>query len=403
MGDVLRMISEPHERPKRKALFPRPVLLSAIFSILATLLLADLLPRYAPGLLRFEHAMADWRTSQLSDRLPSQHPDVAIVGINDRTLGDIKTRIPIDRALLARIVEAVDAAGAKAIGIDLLFVRPAPGEHEAELAAVLQRTRAKVVLAAGDERVGLSPAEVEFQKSFFAQAGRPAGYANLATERDWVVRFKAAPAPNSAYPESFAALLVKAAGRDVGTPRRRIAWLLEPKDGSDTFQSVPAETLLAGPDNPLAQAARAGLKDKVVIIGALFPDIDQHLTPLTSVYNEMQPGASIHAQIAAELIDGRSIVQLEGDSWVLRFELALLSAIGFLIGWRYRLKRRGVVLGSIATAMIVALDTFVFWQFRIILPIVLALIAWFLGEFVGSNIGHLLGHSGRDRKAWFGK
>ena len=61
---------------------------------------------YAPGLLRFEHVLGDVRTAYLSDRLPSQHPHVAIVSITDDTLKDSKVRQPIDRALLARLVDA---------------------------------------------------------------------------------------------------------------------------------------------------------------------------------------------------------------------------------------------------------------------------------------------------------
>jgi adenylate cyclase len=396
------MSSNPQVVPRRRtALFPRPMLLAVLFAILLSMLLADLLPRYAPGLLRFEHAMADWRTGVFSDRLPSQHPRVAVVGINDQALSEFKTRIPIDRGLLAKIIEAVDAAGAKVIGIDILFTRLAPGDHEQELIEAIRRAKAKVVLGAGDERIGLTPQEAEFQKAFLAQTGRPAGYVNLATERDWVVRFKAQAAENGAFQKSFAELLAESAGANLGKERRRIAWLLTPSDDSDTFQTVTAGTLLGGADDPIAQAARAGLKDKVVIIGGLFPDIDQHLTPLSAQDNGRMPGAMIHANIAAELLDGRSIVQVEGDSWVLRLELVVLAGLGFLIGWRYRLRRQGLLLGSIATAAIVALDTLVFWQFRIILPIVLALLAWFLGEFSGVNIGRWLGHSGYDRKAWF--
>ena len=105
---------------RTRALFPRPFLLCAVFAVLATLLVAEIVPRYAPGLLRFEHMLGDVRTAYLSDRLPSQHPHVAIVSITDETLKDSKVRQPIDRALLARLVDAVDAAGAKVIGIDIL-------------------------------------------------------------------------------------------------------------------------------------------------------------------------------------------------------------------------------------------------------------------------------------------
>lgn len=392
--------AEPGDAVLANGRFHRPFLLAGIVAVLVTLVLADLVPRYAPGLLRFEHAMADVRTSFLSDRLPSQHPHVAIIGITDQTLSDYKTRLPIDRHLLARLVDAADTAGANAIGIDILFYRTAPADNEDLLIDAIKRAQAKVVLAAADERLSLSQPQIDRQVRFLAETGRPAGYVNLATERDWVVRFKARPAPGSAYPKGFAQLLAESAGFIMPEDRRRIAWLREPLDGSDTFLTIPAETLLRPADDPLLQAARAGLKDKIVIIGGLLPDLDQHLTPLTSLTHEKMSGALVHAQIVAEMTDGRSIGQLEVDSIALRLGLAFLAGFGFLIGWIYRHKRKGAVLGSLATVVIVVLDTFVFWQSRIILPIVLALLAWFMGEFAGHILGRWLGHR-PDRTMWF--
>jgi CHASE2 domain-containing sensor protein len=385
----------------REGLFPRPLILAGIVAILASVLLADIVPRYAPGLLRFEHSLADVRTSALSDQLPSQHPHVAIVGITDQTLSEYKTRLPIDRALLARLVDAIDATGAKVIGIDILFFRTAPADNEEMLIDAIRRARAKVVMAGGDERLGLSQQEVARQSAFLAQTGRPAGYVNLATERDWVVRFKAQPAAGTAFPKSFAQLLAEAAGYPVGTTLRRIAWLREPRDGSDTFLTIPAEALLGPADEPLAKAAHNGLKDKVVILGGLFPDMDQHLTPMTSRTNERMPGAVVHGHIVAETIDGRGVRQIEVDSLVLRLGLAVLAAFGFLIGWRYRLKRQGILLGSLATVVIIVIDTIVFLQFRIVLPSVLALLAWFIGEFTGRHAGRWLGP--RNPSMWFTK
>jgi CHASE2 domain-containing sensor protein len=216
-----------------------------------------------------------------------------------------------------------------------------------------------------------------------------------------VIRFKAQPAPGSVFPKSFARLLAEGAGYEVRETRRRIAWLRPPRDGSDVFQTVAAEVLLGSGDDPGVRFARQGLKDKIVIIGGLFPDLDQHLTPITSRTHERMAGAAVHGHIAAELVDGRSIGQVEGDSLVLRLGLALLAGLGFWIGWAYRLKRQGVLLGSIATIAILALDTFVFWQARIILPVVLALMAWFLGEFSGHYLGRWLGPRPADRSRWF--
>jgi CHASE2 domain-containing sensor protein len=132
------------------------------------------------------------------------------------------------------------------------------------------------------------------------------------------------------------------------------------------------------------------------------PDLDQHLTPLTSQTQQRMAGAIIHAHIAAELIDGRKIYQLEVNSLVLRLGLAGLAAFGFLIGWLYRLKRQGILLSSLATVVIISIDTIAFWQSRIILPIVLALMAWFMGEFTGHWLGKWLGHR-PDRTRWFVK
>ena len=386
-----RMTDTGKSTAQRRALFPRPFLLSAVFALLATLLLAEVVPRFAPGLLRFDHMMGDLRTAYLSDRLPSQHPQVAIVSITDATLKDSKVRQPVDRGLLARIVEAADAAGAAAIGLDFLFVQVTPPDNEDLLVDAIRRARAKVVLAAADERVGLGKAQMDRQAVFIAKAGRPAGYANLATERDWVIRFRAGPGSGKAFGKSFSTLLAESAGATANESYRRIAWLLEPHDGYDTFLTIPAETLLQAQTETGGQLARAGLKGKIVIVGGTFPDIDRHLTPLSSPTGELQPGALIHAHMVAELVDKRHINQLETNSLAMKLELMALAALAFLVGWRTRMRGQGLLFGTAATVAIIAVDTFVFWYWRIILPVVLALIAWFLGGFTGNHIGRWLG------------
>jgi CHASE2 domain-containing sensor protein len=94
-------------------------------------------------------------TNLFGDQLLSQHPSVAIVAITDDTLAGYRTYLPVDRGLLARVVEAVDAAGAKVIGLDFLFTSPTDG-NEILLIEAIRRARAKVVLGAADERIGLT-------------------------------------------------------------------------------------------------------------------------------------------------------------------------------------------------------------------------------------------------------
>jgi len=402
------MTAEPQVQGKRASqpgstLMRRPLIWSGVFALLATLLLTDLVPRYAPGLLRFEHYLGDVRTALLSDQLPSQHPSVAIVAITDDTLAGYRTYLPVDRDLLARVVEAVDAAGAKVIGLDFLFTSPADGS-EILLIEAIRRARAKVVLAAADERIGLSQVQRDKQQAFLREVDRPAGYLNLATERDSVVRFMAQPNAEDkpAYPKSFAALIAESAGFTSSQDRARIAWLRTPRDGADTFLTISAEALLRPADDPVVQVLRAGLKDKIVLVGGTLREIDTHLTPLTNRHEEKMHGVTIHAQMVAQMVDGRSIAQLETEAASLRLALAAVAALGFLVGWGFRRRRKGLFASGVVSAVIIAVDTIVFWQFRIILPLVLALAAWFLGEFSGHYLGRWLGPRG-DRPMWFAR
>ena len=402
------MTAEPQVQGKRASqpgstLMRRPLIWSGVFALLATLLLTDLVPRYAPGLLRFEHYLGDVRTALLSDQLPSQHPSVAIVAITDDTLAGYRTYLPVDRDLLARVVEAVDAAGAKVIGLDFLFTSPADGS-EILLIEAIRRARAKVVLAAADERIGLSQVQRDKQQAFFREVDRPVGYLNLATERDSVVRFMAQPNAEDkpAYPKSFAALIAESAGFTSSQDRARIAWLRTPRDGADTFLTISAEALLRPADDPVVQVLRAGLKDKIVLVGGTLREIDTHLTPLTNRHEEKMHGVAIHAQMVAQMVDGRSIAQLETEAASLRLALAAVAALGFLVGWGFRRRRKGLFASGVVSAVIIAVDTIVFWQFRIILPLVLALAAWFLGEFSGHYLGRWLGPRG-DRPMWFAR
>ena len=402
------MTAEPQVQGKRASqpgstLMRRPLIWSGVFALLATLLLTDLVPRYAPGLLRFEHYLGDVRTALLSDQLPSQHPSVAIVAITDDTLAGYRTYLPVDRDLLARVIEAVDAAGAKVIGLDFLFTSPADGS-EILLIEAIRRARAKVVLAAADERIGLSQVQRDKQQAFLREVDRPAGYLNLATERDSVVRFMAQPNAEDkpAYPKSFAALIAESAGFTTSQDRARIAWLRTPRDGADTFLTISAEALLRPADDPVVQVLRAGLKDKIVLVGGTLREIDTHLTPLTNRHEEKMHGVTIHAQMVAQMVDGRSIAQLETEAASLRLALAAVAALGFLVGWGFRRRRKGLFASGVVSAVIIAVDTIVFWQFRIILPLVLALAAWFLGEFSGHYLGRWLGPRG-DRPMWFAR
>ena len=200
----------------------------------------------------------DVRTALLSDQLPSQHPHVAIVGITDQTLSDYKMRLPIDRTLLSRLVDAIDAAGAKVIGIDLLFYRTTPADNDEMLIDAVKRARAKVVLAVADERLGLSQPQIDKQRELLTQTGairrlrQPGDRARLGRA------LQGAPAPGTRLPQELRAR-AGGSGRAISPPTTAAAHRLAARRRATApTRSSPSRPrrCWARPTIPGAKAAR---------------------------------------------------------------------------------------------------------------------------------------------------
>jgi len=348
----------------------------------ALLLLVALLflPSFAPYLLRFDHWTADLRTAYLADTPFAQDRRIALVVINDDTLKDYASS-PIDRGLLARIVTAIDKAGAESIGIDILFLKRTEPEKDAALLAALHGARAQVVLGYLDARGDLQPFQRQFQAEFLRQTRLPAGYLNLHHDRDDVVRYTSAPAANDAAGRSFANLLAATRGGTGGPDTSRpIPWLGKPASGGDTFLAIKAQDLLAD------ASKGAALEGRIVLIGGDFPLRDRHRIPLSSRTGETVPGVAIHAQIIAAMLDPRRAISELGPI-AARAVLLAVSVIGFLIGWLFW---QSPIVDSLragfATAALIALDAFCYTELRLLLPFTLTLVAWLAGLTAGRSI-----------------
>ena len=70
-----------------------------------------------------------------------QNKDVVVLTLTEDTLAQFPYRSPVDRAFLAELIRTVDAAGARAIGFDVLFDQPTEPEKDAALAAALPSPR----------------------------------------------------------------------------------------------------------------------------------------------------------------------------------------------------------------------------------------------------------------------
>lgn len=359
-----------------------PPLIRALTGLasLAALVALLFVPAFAPWVVRFDHSTADWRTAYLSDRLPTQHPRIALVVINDATLREYPSS-PVDRGLLARIVNAIDAAGARAIGIDILFFKATEEAKDQALVDALKAAKAEVVMGAVDERGEQEAFQREFQKAFLKRVGRSVGYLNLRHERDDVVRYAAYPQRASDYPKSFARLLAAAGGSDMIDDGRAVPWLLPPKDGSPTFLTIPAQDLLAG-----GPAVAAKMKDRIVLVGGDFPLRDRHRTPLSLLSGDGTTGLAIHAHIVAGMLEPkRAISELSVETRSVL--LVIVGALGFLLGWKLWQTNIVQFLGwTAATGALLAIDAAVFVQGKVLLPFTLTLLAWFLGVTAGRSL-----------------
>ena len=335
-----------------------------------------------------EHWTADWRTALFSTRNASQHNAVALVLITEETLDDYPVRIPMDRGMIAKVIRSIASAHPAAIGIDFVFARPTTPAADAELLSAIRDADVPIVLGAADERMGLTEKQLRYHRQFLAAANRATGHifferkTDIFGISDHVIREMAEPIGSSGDKRSFAEVLAQIKRKDAKPHTTKIAWLLPPRDGSETFYEVEANDLLGSPED--AEPVLAGLKDKIVLIGSDLVDIDRHLTPLSVVDESRMPGVKIHAQIVAQLIDGRWLRDLYKPE-----ELLMLLALAFAGYAASRHPALGKFKHSLAWARsttLVFLGFFTFAFLGLILPYTTGLAAWITAVKTGPNV-----------------
>lgn len=370
----------------------------AICVACAVALVALFYPPLRAKILTIEPWTADWRTVLLSDRTAADYPEILVVLINNKTLEGYPYTSPTPRDLIAKVVRAVDAANPAAIGLDFYFAKAT--DKDTDLISALRDARSPVVIGAIDRRYPqFTTPEFDFQKRFLSATGRSAGYNELLHEKDDVVRYTAAPADPD-YPESFALLVAKAVKPIDHLNPTRIAWLLGPNANLDPFATVPAETLFQDTGMDAATIGRAkeqakGLKGKIVLISGEYPYLDRHRTPLSLWTGSNMLGVKIHANIVAQLIDGRRYFAL--NSVQQEILLAALSLLGFALGWYFWRRRVDFLSLGVATVGLIVIDAIIFKSARIVLPFTLALWGWFISATLGHHL-HAVWHAAKLRQ-----
>lgn len=119
--------------------------------------------------------------------LPEDGP--VIVAVDEPSMAEIGSQWPWPRALHARLIQALRAAGARAIALDVIFAEPAAApENDQVLAEVLGSD----VVLAGDETLIRTPQAEQFVRTeplpVFLERGAKVGIASVDLSGDGTLR-----------------------------------------------------------------------------------------------------------------------------------------------------------------------------------------------------------------------
>jgi adenylate cyclase len=345
-------------------------------------LLALALPRLVPFSI-VSHFADDILQAHFAIREP-QDDAIVIISISESTLSGLVCRSPIDRLFLSQLLAQLEAAGTRAIGLDILLDMPTRPDADRALREQVLQAQIPVVLITAHAATPLAEAQRRYLGAFVT--GLEHGYANLVKERlDDAVRWHE---PRFGQGElSFPAKIAQALGVEAPQASFEIAWHGRPDDATGPFPIYPAETVSLLP---------AGwLMGKIALVGAVLADNDRHRTPL-SVLGQNAPGVEIQAHVLSQLLDHRSHARIAPAT---EFALSLgLALLGGLLGSRrlappLQVAAAGIGLGAYAGLVVWAIA-----RAGLLMPLVGGSLAWLTS--IGGAVSLSLWHERAERRVW---
>lgn len=294
---------------------------------------------------------------------------IAVVVVTEETLAAFPYRSPIDRGFLAGLIDRLDAAGARAVGIDILVDQPSDPAKDTAFFAAIDRARVPVTLALATEADGLT----RRQADYVAQHVLPRRHGAIALGRDeidGVVRHLPRPRiDDGARHPGFAESIVGEAGagsRDADGAGRilySVARSTEPTAAPAPFPVYPAHVVSLLPNE--------WLSGKHVLVGTDLPTIDRHPTPFVAGAGSAAgtiPGVVIHAHILAQRLAGLSLPVAGPVGRAASTMLAaMLAAVLFLLPWP---PRRLVLLFLVAIVLWISVGLWLTASGQLLPPLV---------------------------------
>ncbi|RVK00930.1 adenylate cyclase CyaK [Sinorhizobium meliloti] len=259
--------------------------------------------------------------------LPEDGP--VIVAIDEPSMAEIGSQWPWPRALHARLIQALRAAGARAIALDVIFAEPAAApENDQALAEVLGSD----VVLAGDETLIRTPQAEQFVRTeplpVFLERGAKVGIASVDLSGDGTLR------QIPSYPDGLAVTLATVAGAEPAHPPRRA--LMQTFGPARTYPTVSYYQAL----DPESFLPEETFRDRVVIVGLSLQNaptisgggIDAFATSDTVFSRGLVAGAEIHATIYDNLVHRLFVKRTGAAVFIAAIVLASLAAALAVLG-----------------------------------------------------------------------
>jgi class 3 adenylate cyclase/CHASE2 domain-containing sensor protein len=308
-------------------------------------LLATLAVQYLSFMANLENIARDVRVAAFSAPMP-QSKDIVIAAINEETLAQFPYRSPVDREFLANLITSLDAKGARAIGVDVLFDQKTEDAKDEHLKRVIRQTKTPLFVSYTN-LASMNENQLAYMMDFVPANRRAA--ANLATDPfDGTVRWIFPGQIDPGIPLGFARKAVSSIGMQTPAREVEIAWRPKPDMRTPPFPIYPSQAVPYLPDE--------WFKGRIVLIGAVLSLEDRHRTPLAVVSDDdegMMPGVIVQAHAISQLLDGRNAGRLAPAKGV---AITLLFAL--IASWLGLLKH-GVTFNLAAGTVILAL----YWAF----------------------------------------
>lgn len=293
---------------------------------------------------------------------PRVPPDIALVVIDQKSIERYSDPLLFWHRYYARALDASVKAGARAIGLDIVFGVPVDRWErglDEELAAAVLRARNTIPVVCGTAApIHTRQKEWPVPVNMACAAQARTGFVNLRAGEDDFIR-EIETTSVDGHPAFAMALAEARLGARPPVPQRVIR--IRYAGPSGTVARVSLADFLAASEAEDIDRLRAWVQGKVVLLG---PDLitDRHATPYYAFRSGVQAntsGVEIHASALDTILSGRFLLDLP-MLWIFLIPLILVGAPHILFwtsrGWRLAAAAAGSLLILVAVSHILFLS-----------------------------------------------